>query len=54
MPLYEVFIKPGWTSADIEAENPKEAARRFVQMTTENLGEEHVEVNPLDPDEDYE
>ena len=52
MPLYEVFIKPGWTSADIEAENPQEAALKFIEMTIDGLGEDQVEVNPLD--EDYE
>lgn len=52
MPLYEVFIKPGWSGADIQADNAKEAARQFVNMIIDNLGEDQVEVNPLDDEED--
>ena len=54
MPLYEVFIKPGYSGTDIEAENPKEAAKQFVDMILDNFGEDQVVVNPLDDEEDYE
>jgi len=52
MPLYEVFIKPGWTSQDLEAPNAEEAKRMFVELLTDNLDTDQVEANCLDDDED--
>ena len=48
---YEVFIKPGFSGADIEADNANEAAQKFVDIVLENLDVEHVVVNNLDTDD---
>ena len=54
MALYEVFIKLGYSGQDIEAENPQEAARQFVEMVIDNLDVDCVEVIPLEDDEGHE
>jgi len=48
---YEVFIKPGFSSADIEAESASEAIESFVQMLQDNIGPEQVIANNLDTDD---
>ena len=48
---YEVFIKPGFTSTDIEAESAQDAREQFSEMVSENIGPEHIVANNLDTDD---
>ena len=41
---YEVFIKPGFRCAEVEAASAAEAADFFVATIVDNLGPEHVVV----------
>jgi len=51
MPLFEVFIKPGFHSADVEADSAERAKEIFVQMIQDNIGTDQIEANNLDEDE---
>lgn len=48
MSKYEVFLKPGLSTADIDANSAKDAKRIFVQMLIDNIGIENVIANNLD------
>lgn len=52
MPRYEVFLKPGYGSADIEADNPQQAAAMFAESLAADLGPECIETNCLDDEPD--
>ena len=47
---YEVYILPGFHSAEIEASNEEDAKRRFVEMVRDGLDVEHVETTLIDED----
>jgi len=48
---YEVFIKSGFSSAEVEAESASAAAEQFAEMLRDNIGPEQIEVNNLDTDD---
>lgn len=48
MPKYEVFIKSGFDSATIEADNAEYAAKSFANTIRENIGPNQIEVNEIE------
>ena len=48
---YEVFIKPGWSSDEIEAESAERAKEIFVETLRDNIGPSQIEANNLDTDD---
>ena len=48
---YEVFIKSGFSSAEIEADSAQAAAEQFVETLRDNIGPEQIETNNLDTDD---
>ena len=53
MPTYEVFVKPGYTSQDIVADNAEEAKQRLVEIIVDCLDTDMIEANCLDGDDEY-
>lgn len=51
---YEVFIKPKWSGADVEANSAQEAKERFCETLRDNIGPEQIEANNLDTDDGQE
>ena len=51
MPHYEVFIKPGFRRAEIEANNQEAAAKQFAEIIAENISSKQIETNNLDTDD---
>ena len=51
MPLYEVFLKPGKGSGEIEADSAEDARRIFTEMIRDNLCDEDVIANNLETDD---
>lgn len=54
MAKYECFLKHGYSSMDIEADTPEQAAKEFIEHLVGDLGPENVETNCLDDDDDFE
>ena len=48
---YEVFIKPGFTGADIDADSAKEAKERFVETLIDNISVDEIIANNLDTED---
>jgi hypothetical protein len=48
MPLFEVFISPGYHSSEIEAFDEEEAKRIFVRRIVENLDVEHIDATEIE------
>jgi len=51
MPRYEVYIKHGKRSAEIEAENIEAAKKYFAEMICDNLEAEDIEASNMDTED---
>ena len=51
MPTYEVYIKPGYHSKDVDANSEDEAKDIFLDEIRENLDREHVVAHNLDEED---
>ena len=52
MMKYECFIKPGWSSQDIDAESADQAREIFCELIRDNLTTEHIITSNLDTGSD--
>ena len=51
MPKYEVFIKSGYTGAEIEANNSEHAKEKFLDTIIDGLDVSCIDANNLDTED---
>jgi len=49
--LYEVFLRSGYSSSEIEANSAEEAREMFAEILRDNIEANHIEANNLETDD---